>query len=100
VLRSDGLLVAQREQYLALLSQQYALKRLLQSEEVRAGVAENAYSKAQYEYYLRAAGFVPTFYPVSPGPHWKMIAPLNGLFYSKWTIVARRVEQSPAFGAT
>jgi ubiquinone/menaquinone biosynthesis C-methylase UbiE len=99
VLRPDGLLLAQREQFLAILSQGYALKRLLRSEEVRAGVSENAYSRAQYEYYLRAAGFAPRFHAISPGLAWKMLAPLNGLLFSKWTIVARRAAAAPAFGA-
>jgi ubiquinone/menaquinone biosynthesis C-methylase UbiE len=88
VLRSRGVVVALREQYLAPLTYRFALKRLLRTPEVRAGVAENAYLKDQYAYYLRATGFEPTFHPVRPSAKWLLLSPLNGIAYSKWSIWA------------
>ena len=89
VLRPNGALVALREQYLAPLTYRFALNRLLRTREVKAGVAENAYLKEQYAYYLRANGFEPTFLPVTPGLKWRVLAPLNGIIFSKWSIWAR-----------
>lgn len=94
VLAKDGLLIAQREQYAAPLTYAYALHRLLRTPEVAAGVSENAYLKAQYDYYLRAAGFRPTFIPVSHG-RFTAISFLNGLLFSKWVIVAERRPTAP-----
>jgi ubiquinone/menaquinone biosynthesis C-methylase UbiE len=94
VLRSGGVVVALREQYLAPLTYRFALKRLLRTPEVRAGVAENAYLKDQYAYYLRAAGFEPTFYPVHPSSKWLLLSPLNGIAYSKWSIWAPKIGMS------
>ncbi|MBN9088894.1 MAG: class I SAM-dependent methyltransferase [Reyranella sp.] len=95
VLADDGLLIAQREQYAAPLTYPWALRKLLRSEEVAAGVTENSYLKAQYEYYMRATGFRPTFLPVGhrqlPGLWF-----LNGLVFSKWVIVAERRLTCPA----
>src|SRR5262249_8695101 len=70
ILVGDGAVAALREQYLAPFTAAYALQRLLQTEEVRAGVAENAYLKEQYAYYLSANGFAPQFYGVTPEPIW------------------------------
>jgi ubiquinone/menaquinone biosynthesis C-methylase UbiE len=84
----DGAVAALREQYLAPFTAAYALKRLLQTEEVKAGVAENAYLKDQYEYYFRATGFAPQFKSVTPGVQWRLLSPLNGLLFSKWSIWA------------
>lgn len=94
VLSEYGLLIAQREQYAAPLTYAYALHRLLRTPEVAAGVSENAYLKAQYDYYLRAAGFRPTFIPVSHG-RFTAISFLNGLLFSKWVIVAERRPTAP-----
>jgi len=94
VLRPQGAIAALREQYLAPLTYRFALERLLRTPEVRAGVAENAYLKDQYAYYLRAAGFEPTFYPVRPSAKWLLLSPLNGIAYSKWSIWAPKVGTS------
>jgi ubiquinone/menaquinone biosynthesis C-methylase UbiE len=94
VLSDDGVLIAQREQYAAPLTYRRALRKLLRSEEVAAGVSENSYLKDQYEYYMRATGFRPTFLPVAHGK----LAPLwflNGLVFSKWVIVAERQAGGP-----
>lgn len=91
VLKSDGLLLAQREQYLGLLSHSYVLGRLLKSDEVRAGVIENAYLRSQYEYFLRARGFEPRFIGVAESRLQKWLAFTNGLLYSKWVVAARPV---------
>jgi ubiquinone/menaquinone biosynthesis C-methylase UbiE len=88
ILLQDGAVAALREQYLAPFTAGYALRRLLQTEEVRAGVAENAYLKEQYEYYFSANGFAPQFHGVAPGPHWRLLSPLNGVLFSKWSIWA------------
>jgi ubiquinone/menaquinone biosynthesis C-methylase UbiE len=88
VLAPDGAVAALREQYLAPFTAGYALRRLLQTEEVQSGVAENAYLKEQYEYYFKATGFFPQFRSVTPNAHWRLLSPLNGLLFSKWSIWA------------
>jgi ubiquinone/menaquinone biosynthesis C-methylase UbiE len=88
VLTRDGAIAALREQYLAPFSARYALRRLLKTEEVKAGVAENAYLKEQYGYYFSANGFVPQFYGVTPEPLFRLLSPLNGWLFSKWSIWA------------
>jgi ubiquinone/menaquinone biosynthesis C-methylase UbiE len=87
IVAPNGAVAAIREQYLAPLTFNFAIDRLLNTPEVKAGVAENAYLRKQYEYYFRAAGFDPTFYRVSPGK-WKFLAPFNGIAFSKWSIWA------------
>jgi len=88
VLAPDGAVAALREQYLAQFTATYALKRLLQTKEVQSGVAENAYLKDQYAYYFSANGFLPMFRGVTPGVRWRLLSPLNGLLFSKWSIWA------------
>ncbi|MFO1109738.1 MAG: class I SAM-dependent methyltransferase [Bradyrhizobium sp.] len=88
ILVPDGAIAAFREQYLAPFSAGHALKRLLQTKEVQSGVAENAYLKDQYAYYFLANGFSPQFRAVTPGARWRLLSPLNGLLFSKWSIWA------------
>jgi ubiquinone/menaquinone biosynthesis C-methylase UbiE len=88
ILRPDGVVAALREQYLAPFTAGYALRRLLQTKEVQSGVAENAYLKEQYAYYFLANGFSPQFRGVTPGMQWRVLSPLNGLLFSKWSIWA------------
>jgi ubiquinone/menaquinone biosynthesis C-methylase UbiE len=88
ILVKDGAVAALREQYLAPFTAGCALQRLLQTEEVKAGVAENAYLKEQYAYYFSACGFAPQFYSVTPEPIWRLLSPLNGWLFSKWSIWA------------
>lgn len=88
ILAPDGAVAALREQYLASFTAGIALRRLLQTEEVRSGVAENAYLKEQYAYYFRATGFSPQFRSVTPGAQWRLLSPFNGLLFSKWSIWA------------
>ena len=90
VLASTGAVAALREQYLPPLTFRYALDRLLRSPEVKAGVAENSYLKEQYEYYFRANHFEPRFIPVTPGWKWRLLAPLNGVAFSKWSVWATK----------
>lgn len=94
ILRSEGLLIAQREQYLGLVTASRKLKLLLRTPEVRAGVAENAYLRSQYWYYLRAAGFgTVKFLPVSESIVQSLVGVFNGLLYSKWVIWARSLPK-------
>jgi len=96
VLRQNGVLIAQREQYLGTATAGVILKRLLHSPEVKGGVSENAYLRAQYEYYLRAVGFdAVTFFPVAETSFQKMFGFLNGLLFSKWVIWAHPAPQTP-----
>ncbi|QOZ52014.1 class I SAM-dependent methyltransferase [Bradyrhizobium sp. CCBAU 53338] len=88
ILAPDGAVAALREQYVAPLTASYALRRLLRTQEVQSGVAENAFLKEQYAYYFAANGFVPAFHSVTPGVHWRLLSPLNGLLFSKWSIWA------------
>lgn len=87
ILAPDGAVAAMREAYLAKFTSAYAMRRLQNSPEFSAGVAENAYLKEQYDYYFRAARFEPHFQSVSPGK-WALLSPLNGLLFSKWSIWA------------
>jgi ubiquinone/menaquinone biosynthesis C-methylase UbiE len=89
LLRPKGAIAALREQYLAPLTYRFALSRLLRTPEVQAGVAENAYLKEQYAYYFRACGFAPNFHPVYPSTMWRLLWPLNGIVFSKWSVWAR-----------
>lgn len=88
ILALDGAVAALREQYLAPFTAGYALRRLLRTKEVQSGVAENAYLKDQYAYYFLANGFSPQFRSVTPNARWRLISPLNGLLFSKWSIWA------------
>lgn len=97
VLESGGFIIAQREQYLGRLTYGPVLRRILGSRQVRDGVTENAYLKEQYNYYLRATGFNPSFVPVSHG-RLRYIALLNGWVHSKWTIIAEKMAQAPYLG--
>jgi ubiquinone/menaquinone biosynthesis C-methylase UbiE len=95
ILRPGGVLLALREQYLASATAGFAIHRLLRSPEVEAGVAENAYLREQYAYWLRANGFLPRFLAVQPKLIWRILAPLNGIAFSKWSIWAERQEARP-----
>jgi ubiquinone/menaquinone biosynthesis C-methylase UbiE len=97
VVKPDGLLIAQREQYLAYLTEGIAIARLLRSVEVTSGVIENSYYRSQYEYFLRARGFEPVFHGVPDAPWQRALFFLNGLIFSKWVIVARPI---PGFAFT
>jgi SAM-dependent methyltransferase len=92
LLRPGGLLVAQREQYLGVLTYSIKLNSLLKTPEVQNGVSENAYLRKQYEYYLRAGGFKPEFIPVAENWGQRLLLPLNGLLQSKWVILAKASE--------
>lgn len=92
VLRPGGIVIAQAEQYLARLTYGYALRRLLDSEEVKSGVSENTFLKEQYGYYFSVAGFQATFIPCYPSLPFKALFFLNGLLFSKWVLVARKMD--------
>lgn len=92
ILALDGLIVAQREQYLGVLTFSRKLRQLVESEEVRGGVSENAYLKAQYQYYFQALGFRTHFIPVGENLLQKLLMPFNGLIYSKWVLVAHKTD--------
>ena len=87
ILSTGGLIVAQREQFLGKLTGGIKLRRLLQSEEVINGVAENAYTREQYEYYLKANGFDVRFLAMSETLLQKALLPVNGWAFSKWVIL-------------
>jgi ubiquinone/menaquinone biosynthesis C-methylase UbiE len=89
ILAPGGLLLAQREQFLAHITASRAVSRLLKTEEVQSGVIENTYLRIQYEYFLRARGFDPVFTPVAESRLQRMLPFLNGVAYSKWVIAAQ-----------
>jgi ubiquinone/menaquinone biosynthesis C-methylase UbiE len=97
VVKPDGLLIAQREQYLAYLTEGIAIARLLRSVEVTSGVIENSFYRSQYEYLLRARGFEPVVHGGPDAPWQRALFFLNGLIFSKWVIVARPI---PSFAFT
>lgn len=88
-LAPGGLMLAQREQYLARLSAGWVLNRLIGSDEVRSGVSENAYLREQYLYYLKACGFDACTIAAPETPLQKLTFFLNGFVFSKWVLVAR-----------
>ena len=92
VLVPGGIFVAQREAYTSPLTHWITFRRLLESPEVAAGVSENAYLVSQYDYYLRANGFLPEFLPVYESWKFKMLFFLNGILFSKYNIVARSTK--------
>ena len=98
VLKPGGYFVAQREQYAPTLTAGYKFKKLLQTEEVQAGVSENAYLKSQYAYYLRANGFEPRFVPVLTKLPFKLLFFANGWLFCKYNILARSTKE-PTSGA-
>ena len=63
VLKSGGLLIAQRESFLSVLRPHTQLSVLLKTPEVAASVSENSYLRSQYEYYLKVHGFSVNFIP-------------------------------------
>ena len=94
ILAPGGLVVCQREQYVGLLTCTKKLKSLLESEEVKAGVSENAYLKQQYEYYFRASGFEVHFVPAAETMLQRILLPFNGWLFSKWVILATKGQHS------
>ena len=96
-----GVFIAQREAYTSPLTNWITFKRLLASPEVAAAVSENAYLRSQYDYYLRANGFDPTFRPVYSRLIFKLLFFTNGWLCSKYNIIARSTkETSGADGST
>jgi ubiquinone/menaquinone biosynthesis C-methylase UbiE len=92
VLAPGGIFVAQREAYTSPLTHWITFRRLLASPEVAAGVSENAYLVSQYDYYLRANGFIPEFLPVYETWTFKLLFFLNGIAFSKYNIIARSTK--------
>ena len=88
-----GLMVAQREQYLARLSAGWVLNRLIKTDEVLSGVSENAYLREQYLYYLKVSGFDAC--AISAPETWfqKLIFFLNGIIFSKWVLLATSSDE-------
>lgn len=95
VLKPRGYFVAQREHYVSPLTAAYSFRKLLQTDEVRSGVSENAYLKSQYDYYLRATGFEPRFVPVLAELRFKLLFFANGWLFSKYNILARSTKEAP-----
>jgi ubiquinone/menaquinone biosynthesis C-methylase UbiE len=91
VLTRGGMLVAQREQYLGAWTANAKIRKLLNEDDVKAGVSENAFLRCQYDYYLRVSGFEPRFIPVSENGLQSLLRPLNGKLLSKWVICATPV---------
>jgi ubiquinone/menaquinone biosynthesis C-methylase UbiE len=88
VLKKGGVVIAQRETTLGMFTSKIKMKRLLETEEVKMGVSENAYLKEQYEYYFRANGFSTKFISMAETFMQKLLLPLNGFLFSKWIIIA------------
>lgn len=88
VLADGGAFAAQREAFLATMTAAFVMKRLLRSPEFEAGVSENAYLKSQYAYYLRAAGFSPTFIHWIPEGPFRVAPALNGHVFARYLIWA------------
>lgn len=85
----DGFFIAQREAYTSPLTHKRTFRRIMESEEYKAGVSENAYLTSQYDYYLRACGFIPKFYPVYENRIFALLRFLNGIVFSKYNIISR-----------
>jgi ubiquinone/menaquinone biosynthesis C-methylase UbiE len=96
ILRDDGLVIAQREQYLGTLTAGLKLRQLAQTEEVLGGVSENAYLREQYEYDFRACGFTPRFIAAPETFLQRLMGPLNGWVMSKWIAIAEKGQPGTA----
>lgn len=96
VLRSGGLLIAQREAYLSPLRAGRQLGVLLQSPEVSAQVSENMYLLEQYEYYLKVNGFDVSFIPYSQSSLKRSLKPLNGTLFTDGVLFARKGQSRAA----
>lgn len=94
VLRDGGVLIAQRESYLAPLRAAGQIDILLRSPEVAAKVSENIYLLEQYGYYLKVSGFDVEFMPHSPRPVKRLLKPLNGFLFTDGVLYCRKRQAS------
>lgn len=94
VLKTNGLLIAQRESYLSIFRARRQLRRLQMSPEVAANVSENMYLKEQYEYYLQVAGFTTEFIRRTPSRVKSLLKPLNGVLFSDGILFCTKREHT------
>lgn len=93
-LAPDGLLIAQREQYVARLTAGWVIDRLIKTVEVRNGVSENAYLLEQYLYYLKVSGFDVSSIAAPETTFQKIMFFLNGFIFSKWVLIAKNSSEN------
>lgn len=89
----NGLLIAQREQYVARFTAGWVIDRLIKTDEVSKGVSENAYLREQYLYYLRVSGLDVSSIAAPETFFQKTMFFLNGLIFSKWVLIAKSSTQ-------
>lgn len=95
VLKPGGFVVAYPEWICSLLISGWQFRCLLECEEVRAGVSENAYLRDQYLYYLRANGFKAKAIPCIRGLGLKEIGMkvlwfLNNWLFSRYVLIGEK----------
>lgn len=82
VLKTGGVLIAQRESYLSPLRAKRQISNLLKSPEIAASVSENMYLKEQYEYYLKVSGFNVDFILRTQSRIKSKLSQLNGMLFT------------------
>jgi ubiquinone/menaquinone biosynthesis C-methylase UbiE len=90
VLRTGGILVAQRESYLSALRSKKQIAHLLESPEVAANVSENMYLLEQYVYYLKINRFSVQFVKRTQGNIKSILSILNGLLFTDGVLLCKK----------
>lgn len=90
VLKSGGMLIAQRESYLSMLRSKRQIACLLQSPEVAANVSENMYLLEQYVYYLSVNGFSTDFTKRTPGKVKTVLSYFNGSLFTDGVLICSK----------
>ena len=91
VLRTGGILIAQRESYLSALRSKKQIAHLLESPEVAANVSENMYLLEQYLYYLKVNGFGVEFIKRTPGTIKSVMPMLNGSLFTDGVLFCQKL---------
>jgi len=90
VLRTGGILIAQRESYLSALRSKKQIDHLLESPEVAANVSENMYLLEQYVYYLKANRFSVEFVKRTQGNIKSILSILNGSLFTDGILLCKK----------
>lgn len=90
VLKTGGILIAQRESYLSVLRSKKQIANLLESPEVAANVSENMYLLDQYVYYLKVNRFSVEFIKRTQGNIKSILSILNGSLFTDGVLLCKK----------
>ena len=90
VLKTGGVLVAQRESYLSAFRSKKQIAHLLESPEVAANVSENMYLLEQYRYYLRVNKFNVEFIKKTQGNIKNILSIFNGSLFTDGVLICKK----------